>query len=260
MPTALRNLLAHPLTKDLDIDDPRVTAARRQIIREKKPLRHIYAQWYGQIAAALPAVDGSVVELGSGAGFLGDVVNGVITTEVFPMSGVDAIADGRALPFRSGSLRALVMVDVLHHIPDVRRFLDEAQRSLRGGGRIVMVEPWVTTWARLIYRTLHHEPFEPDAAAWSFPESGPLSGANGALPWIVFQRDRAIFDRDYPQLVVREVNVLMPFRYLLTGGVSMRSVVPSFVFPLVSFAERLLSPFRNRLGMFGFVVVEKVRA
>ena len=122
-----------------------------------------------------------------------------------------------------------------------------------------MVEPWVTAWARLVYRRLHHEPFEPEAAQWRFPESGPLSGANGALPWIIFERDREIFRREYPALAICEMKVLMPFRYLLTGGVSMRSVLPSFLFPAVALLERLLSPFMRHLGMFGFVVVEKAR-
>ena len=33
-------------------------------------------------------------------------------------------------------------------------------------------------------------PFCPEAAAWEIPATGPLSGANGALPWMVFVRDR----------------------------------------------------------------------
>jgi hypothetical protein len=42
----------------------------------------------------------------------------------------------------------------------------------------------------------------PDAADWSFPAVGPLSGANGALPWILFERDRARFEREFPQWVI----------------------------------------------------------
>jgi hypothetical protein len=57
-----------------------------------------------------------------------------------------------------------------------------------------MIEPWVSTLSRPIYTRLHHEPFNPDAKDWSFPDTGPLSGANGALPWIIFQRDRHHFE------------------------------------------------------------------
>ena len=253
----LRRLLAHPLTAGLDIDDPRVTEVRREIIRGKKPLARIYEEWYARIAAAIPAGNEHVLELGSGAGFLSASVDGVVTSDILPLRGVDAVVDGRALPFGSESLRAIAMVDVLHHIPDAHRFFTEAVRVLRDGGRIVMIEPWVTAWARFVYGNLHHEPFEPGAAKWQFPERGPLSGANGALPWIIFERDRATFESQFPRLRVREITVLLPFRYLLTGGVSMRSLLPSWIFPAVSLLERALSPVMRHLGMFAFIVVEK---
>lgn len=253
----LRRLLAHPLTAGLDIDDPRVTEVRKEIIRRKKPLARIYEEWYARIAAAIPGGGEPVLELGSGAGFLSASVDGVVTSDILPLRGVDAVIDGRALPFRNDSLRAIAMVDVLHHIPDARRFFAEAVRVLRDGGRIVMIEPWVTAWARLVYGNLHHEPFEPDAAAWQFPERGPLSGANGALPWIVFERDRAQFEVEFPLLHIREITALLPFRYLLTGGVSLRSLLPSWIFPAVSLVERALSPAMRHLGMFAFIVVEK---
>jgi hypothetical protein len=31
-----RKWLAHPLTRDLDLDDPRMTIARRKILKEKR--------------------------------------------------------------------------------------------------------------------------------------------------------------------------------------------------------------------------------
>ena len=40
--------------------------------------------------------------------------------------------------------------------------------------------------SRVIYGALHHEPFRPDAADWKISGKGPLSAANGALPWILF--------------------------------------------------------------------------
>ena len=31
-----------------------------------------------------------------------------------------------------------------------------------------MIEPWVTPWSSLIYKKLHHEPFQPRAEGWKF--------------------------------------------------------------------------------------------
>ena len=78
--------LAHPLTRGLDLDDPRTTALRLQILKEKRFLRKLYLEWYGDIAATLPTGAGGVLELGSGAGFLRDVV-GDLRTKTSSASG-----------------------------------------------------------------------------------------------------------------------------------------------------------------------------
>jgi hypothetical protein len=119
-----------------------------------------------------------------------------------------------------------------------------------------MVEPWVTSWSRFIYRRFHHEPFEPDAQSWEFPSSGPLSGANGALPWIVFDRDRATLAREFPDLAVREVQPLMPLAYLWSGGVGMRSLMPGFAYAPWRGLERACPPIERAAAMFALVVVE----
>ncbi|HYX26734.1 MAG TPA: methyltransferase type 11, partial [Thermoanaerobaculia bacterium] len=80
---SLQRWLEHPLTRGLDLDDPRTTRLRRRILAEKVFLRRIYEEWYGAIAAALPAAAEPVLELGSGAGFLADAVPGVLRSEVF---------------------------------------------------------------------------------------------------------------------------------------------------------------------------------
>jgi SAM-dependent methyltransferase len=235
----LRQLLAHPLTRGIDLDDPKTTALRKQIIQSKPFLRRIYDDWYRWIAQQIPAGDGGVLELGSGAGYFDQVAPGTITSEIFTVPGIRCVLDGQQMPLPDASLKSIVMSDVLHHLPQVRKFFAEASRTLRPGGVVAMVEPWNTAWSRLIYNHLHHEPFRPDADAWEFPSSGPLSGANGALPWICFVRDRKAFEREFPQLAIERVQPIMPLRYLLSGGVSMRSLMPGFATGLVSVVEKL---------------------
>ena len=88
------------------------------------------------------------------------------------------------------------MTNVLHHLPQPGRFFDEAAGCVRPGGVVAMVEPWNTAWSRWVYRHhLHHETFLPAAADWEVPRGGPLSAANGALPWILFARDRERLER-----------------------------------------------------------------
>jgi SAM-dependent methyltransferase len=162
------------------------------------------------------------------------------------------------LPFANDTLRAILMTGVLHHIPDVRQFFSEATRCLRPGGKIVMIEPWATSWSRQVYTRMHHEPFEPDASQWHFPSNGPLSDANSALPWILFDRDRATFKREFPLLEVESIKPMMPFLYLLSGGLSMRSLMPGWSFRPWCFVESLFQPWMNSWAMFARIVLGKI--
>jgi SAM-dependent methyltransferase len=211
------------------------------------------------IAAELPAVDGAVLELGSGAGYCDRFIPNLMTSEVFFCNTVRLVADARRLPFRDQSLRAIVFTNVMHHMPDVRQFLGEAARCLCAGGKILMVEPWVTPWSRLIYTRLHHEPFWPEVADWSFESQGPLSSANGAIPWIVFVRDRDRFESELPELEIDRIKPFLPFRYLVSGGVGMRSLMPGFTYSMWERVERMIEPHMSKLGMFAFVSLRRRR-
>ena len=242
----------------MKIDDPHTTHLRRRIIAEKQFLRRIYIEWYQRVAAAIPPGPGAVLELGSGAGFLKHYVPDLITSEVFLCDEVDAIIDATHLAFGDDSLRAIVMTDVMHHIPDVRRLFAEASRCVRPGGVIAMIEPWVTPWSRLVYTRLHHEPFDTEERGWKIPSAGPLSAANGALPWILFARDYTDFQREFPQWELKSVEPIMPFCYLLSGGISMRSFMPGWSYSCWRTAENLLKPWMNTWAMFAYILLEKV--
>ena len=102
-------------------------------------------------------------------------------------------------------------------------------RCVRPGGAIVMVEPWVTPWSALVYTRLHHEPFEPEcrpsgsslrAARFLAPTArcrGFCSAATGRGSSTSFRSGRS-----------RAMTPMMPFRYLVSGGVSLRSLMPGW--------------------------------
>ncbi len=252
----IKRILAHPLTRGLSLDDPRTTALRRRIIQEKGFLRRLYEEWYAMLIAELPDEPGPVLEVGSGAGFFQHAYPSALRSEVFVVPEIDVVFDAQRMPVAQDSLRAIVMVDVLHHIPDPRRFFLEAARCVRIGGRVLLIEPWHTPWSSLVYRNLHHEPFEP-AAGWTLERGGPLSMSNQALPWIMLERDRDRFHREHGAWRLLTVRPFMPFTYLVSGGVGMRSLIPGFTFPLVRAIERLVPVIERKMGMFAFIVLEK---
>jgi hypothetical protein len=117
-----------------------------------------------------------------------------------------------------------------HHLPQPRLFFAEATRCVRPGGVMAMVAPWVTPWSDFTCNRLHHELFEPEAPSWELPTTGPLSGANDALPWIIFARDRLKFEQEFFDWWIEQIRPMIPFRYSLTGSVSMRSFSPGWSF------------------------------
>lgn len=257
---SLLTWLQHPLTRGLAIDDPRTTQLRRRIVMEKRSLRSVYDRWYGAVLQHVPDGEGAVLEIGSGAGFFSQRLSTAITSDYLFLPDEKLTADARALPFRDAALRSIVMVDAFHHIPDAGAFLSEAERCLRVGGTIAMIEPWVTWLSKRIYRHLHHEPFDTGTPVWQFPSTGPLSGANSALPWIIFDRDAEALRQRHPRLRIRVIRPTTVVTYLLSGGISMRSLAPSLAWPIVEGIEALLSPLRGQLAMFALIVVERTEA
>ena len=254
----MKNLLRHHLASDLDLDSQKATETHERIIREKAFLQKIYSEWGMKIASLMPNnPKGIVLEIGSGGGCLKTFIPEVITSEILPHKNVHLRIDARFLPFSEKTIKAIVMTDVFHHIPDVRKFLHECARCVQPGGRIIMIEPWLTKWSAFIYTKLHHEPCLPDTPNWSFRDTGPLSAANLALPWIVFKRDQETFITEFPELEVNLIQPDWPIAYLLSGGVSMKSFAPGFSYSFLRSLESLFRPVMDYIAMFAIIVLER---
>jgi SAM-dependent methyltransferase len=241
-----------------NLDDPAVTLLHAGIIQKKLFLKKLYVDFYKQFLKAVPEPQKKVlVELGSGGGFIKEVIPNVATSDILELPGVDNIFSVINMPFEATSIDAFFMVDVLHHIIDPKAFFREALRTLKPAGKIVMIEPANTLWARFIYKNFHHERFDTDAK-WEMEEAGPLSNGNGAIPWIIFSRDRDVFESEFPSLRVVAIRNHTPLRYLLSGGLTLRQLLPSFSYPIVKAVEYLLSPINDLLGMFQTIELQKV--
>lgn len=252
------NILRLRDSSDADLDSPAGALRARDLIQRKSFLRELYLEFYRVFERAIPpAYDGRmVVELGSGGGFIKEVIPDVLTTDVLDVPGLDMHFSACDMPFPDGSVDAFLMIDVLHHLPDSARFFKEADRCLKSDGRIILVEPANTWWGRFVYTRFHHEAFDP-SAGWGLAPGGPLSSANGALPWIIFCRDREKFEAKFPRLHVSRVEAHTPVRYLLSGGLSYRQLAPSWTFPWVTRIEQWLGTLNQQLGMFYTILVVK---
>lgn len=246
---------AHP-----HLDDPERGPALRARILQKPALRRwyeeVYERYRGSVGRA--TAQGLVVELGSGAGFARDVLPGLVTTDVLPYRDVDLRADATALPFADCSLKAILLLNTLHHVPDVERFFAEARRCLAPGGRMLVVDQYPGWLAHLVLAYGHHEAYDPRAVEWRFHSDGPLSAANGALAWIVFVRDRARFERLFPELRITRIEPHSPLRYWLAGGLKAWSLLPGALFGAATRLDRKLARLLPQTSSFMDVEIERV--
>lgn len=243
---------------EYDLDDPRRTVLHGSIIRSKPFLNKVYKDWYKifiQETANLP--QGKIIEVGSGGGFLKEVMPEVITSDVLPSVGCDMTFSAESIPFENNSLKAILLLNVFHHIPVPEKFLAEAERCLTPGGKVIMIETANSRWSSFVYKNFHHEAFD-TRASWNLTGHGPLSVSNQALPWIVFERDRNIFLTKFPALQIEYIKYHTPFRYLLSGGVSHKALLPSALYGFASTMENILSPLNRLLGMFVTISLKKV--
>ena len=241
----------------LDLNHPDITINRKDEINKKPFMRRMYVEWYKLLKQSLPEEAKITVEVGSGPGFINQEIPHVISSDILYLPYLDVVLNGRHLPFGAHCLDALLMMDVFHHISNAESFLYEVDRVLRVDGRLVMIEPWMTSWSRWVFTRFHHEPIN-EVGDWAFESSGPLTGANQALPWIVFDRDRSQFAEKFSNMSIVQVQPIMPLTYILGGGFSHRISFPEFTYPLFSNIEKkLLDP--DRTGMFALIVVEKIK-
>jgi SAM-dependent methyltransferase len=224
-------------------------AVRHELFRTKPFLNRLYRDWYGMLVDALPPVSGPTLELGAGGGFLADHCPGLIQTDIQFGPGNDLSADAMALPVRADSLRALVMINIFHHLCDPEAFMHEASRCVKPGGAVVMIEPWITPLSRVIYRWCHHEPCHMRQALWRSPDHARAGFANAALPWIVFCRDRHRLSDTCPGLRIDSVTLMAPASYLCAGGVRAWGA-PGALYRPCRALERCVKPLYPLAAMF----------
>jgi SAM-dependent methyltransferase len=260
---SVRRWLIDPGVRGQDVDGVDVSLAHRQGLQRKVILRELFESFYRECRSMdlrhFDGTPGRRLEIGSGAGTIKGVYADVITSDVKRLPFVDLVMRGEAMPFPANSLRAIYAINVFHHVPDPRRFFREVLRVLHPGGGVVFIEPFHGPLARWVFRRLHaSEGFDVDAPGWEAGgPTGAMSNANQALSYVVFTRDRRIFEQEFPHLEVVADRPHTHLWYVASGGVNFRQLLPRGAIPLIRLVERLLAPFNPWIALQHTVVVRK---
>ena len=85
-----------------------------------------------------------------------------------------------------------------------------------------------------------------------------MTGANQALSYIVFNRDKARFQKLFPQLeIIYHAPLTNQIRYLLSGGLNFRQLVPDVLNGPLKGLEMLLAPLARMLALHHVLVLRK---
>lgn len=261
MTRLLDKLREHDIaTVDINGGDRLLVHAR--VLERKRLLKSVFHQFhrmFDHLDRKHLGGTGIRIELGAGVAPIRDTYPDVLASDVVVARGLDFAIDAGRMALANGSVRVLFGQNCFHHFPDPIAFFNEMDRVVAPGGGAILLEPYHGPLATLLYpRLFHTEGFDKTYPSWQAPTVGPMNGANQALSYIVFVRDRALFEKQFPHLqIVADIACGNYVRYLASGGLNFRQLCPGWVEPILTSIEWALSPFRHQFALHHVIVIKK---
>ena len=223
----------------------------------KKVLRKVYNDLAKKMFEE--SIPGLGLEVGSGIGQLNYKNDEkFVKIDIQKSENLDVISDAHYLPFKNKIFSKIFLFDVLHHLDCPLVFLSEAHRVLNKGGRIIMIEPGITTLSKIFYKLFHQEPVDMD---W-YPTNNckpdkykdPYD-SNQAIPTLLFFKYNKLLDKKGMSFKILKKNWISLFAYPLSGGYKSWSLIPLFLVKPILKIEKLLTPYLGSLLAFRLIIV-----
>lgn len=206
------------------------TVDYRALWNSKPSLRAVYADICQHILDY--SMPGPTLEIGGGSGNLKSFIPSAVSSDVTPASWLDLVCDAQRLPFADETFANIVMIDVLHHIEYPVQALQEFERVLIPGGRVIMCEPAITMLSGPFYRRFHPEPVDlsadPFKAGAITVDKDPWD-SNQAVPTLLVGRFRERLAHLIPSLHLHSVDWFSFLAYPLSGGFRPWSALPQLI-------------------------------
>lgn len=211
----------------------------------RKPLlKTLYGDFYRLIAKNLSNLsEGKIVELGSGLGNIHEFIPNCIRTDLFPNPWIDQIENAYRLSFADESVSDLILTDVFHHLKYPGTALKEFSRVLCRGGRVILLEPCMSTLGLVVYGILHDEPIAVTKKiewvapeGWS-PEQIDYYAAQGNASRIFLGKRFRHKLADWRSIKTKRFSAIA---YAASGGFSKPQLYPTAALPLIRKLETVL--------------------
>jgi SAM-dependent methyltransferase len=260
-------MLIDPRVRNINIDGKERMRVHRQVLSNRKMIKSVFYEFYRiclKMDANLFSGEGKKVEIGAGVGIFNEISPSVISTDIIEGENLDLVLDAQNMCFRDNSIRAIFGINCFHHLNNPGQFFNEIARVLVSGGGCVLIEPYYGIFSEFVHKNIHAEEyFDKRQKIWEYPgiNKGAMSNANQALSYIVFKRDVEKFFASYPGLeIVTSCKVNNYLRYLCSGGIKFRQLLPDFMIPVLKGFETILIPFNSITALHHVIVIRKKRS
>ncbi len=246
----------------MDVDGSERLELHGKVLERKRMLREVFVEFhhaFHRLADRYFKVEGLEVELGAGIAPMRNSYPEVLATDIVATEQLDMALNAEAMSLDDHSARVFYGQNCFHHFPHPDRFFTELERTLKVGGGAILIEPFHGPFAAFLYKRLFKsEGFDMHFPSWETPSTGSMNGANQALSYIVFVRDRQAFERKHPGLEIVHQEICGNYlRYLISGGLNFRQLLPDALIPVLKVVEKLLYPLRRVLALHHIVVIRR---
>lgn len=176
-----------------------------------------------------------ILEIGSGTSPLKIYYPNVKSSDIMDLKYLDYVFDAQEIDLvphiKDNSLDIITMTNVLHHLNNPCDFLLKTSKKLKKGGLIIFTEPYFSVLSKFIYIYMHHEHTDLKIEKPELPEvKGPLSSANIALPYLIFNGKWVDSLRGIYYFSQKDCLYFSSISYMITGGISRKFYVPNTLY------------------------------
>jgi ubiquinone/menaquinone biosynthesis C-methylase UbiE len=240
------------------LDHKKIDYKNRKIYQNKGLIKIIYNNYYKKIKKNIYISNKKkILELGSGGGNIKKIIQKCITSDQFKNKSIDRIENIYKINFKKNSISNIILIDVFHHLQFPSLALKEIHRVLIKNGRIIMIEPAMGLFPRIIYKIFHYEPngFNLKINWNHIPKKIPSLNqyfAAQSMPWRAFFLKELNLKSKYK---IKFIKPFSDFAFLLSGGYSYKALYPKILYSFIKLIDKILTSISIRIFSARMLIV-----
>ncbi len=228
---------------------------------QKNNLKNYLNFLYGKIGAEF-SNESVLLEIGSGAGLSKYYLpHKIERTDILPWNQNEVIGtiDAQSLSYETNHFDGAFCVDVIHHLPDPLKAIEELIRVVKPGSKVVVIEPFVSMMSYPVYKFFHSE-----KTSWKLKLSDfgkvlsdtPSDGDQGVSRSLFNDRaNRLYVKKRLGKICEWTIEYFSPLSFFATGGLSDPLPTPSKLIKAIIAFESILPRFILKITASRIVII-----